>query len=208
MLRVGLTGGVACGKSVVGSMFVELGAHLLQADAVAHELMQPGKPVYNDVVRHFGPEIVNADGSINRPRLAELAFGNGRVEELNRLVHPAVIARQEEWLAEMAREDPAGVAIVEAALILEAGVGRRFDKMVVVTCRPEQKIERFAARQGIDPEAARSEVQRRQAAQWPDLEKIAAADYVIDNSGALDATRAHVERVYAELRSLAASGAR
>ena len=91
MLRVGLTGGVACGKSTIGQMLVTRGAHLIRADDIAHELMQPGRPVYNEVVRNFGASVVHADGTINRPRLAEAAFSGGRVAELNRIVHPAVI---------------------------------------------------------------------------------------------------------------------
>src|SRR5438309_8885438 len=133
MLKVGLTGGIAAGKSAVGEMFVALGAHLVQADRLAHELMLPGEPVYNEVVRHFGREILNPDGSINRGKLAELAFGEpvsartSRIEELNRIVHPEVVRRQDEWMEQMGRQDPNVVAIVEAALILEAGAAERFD---------------------------------------------------------------------------------
>src|ERR1700685_306842 len=123
MLKVGLTGGIASGKSVVGEMFVGWGAHLVQADGIAHELMRPGQPVYNEVVRHFGGGILNPDLSVNRSRLAEAAFGKApssaasRIEELNRIVHPAVIRSQDEWMEEMGRQDPNAVAIVEAALI-------------------------------------------------------------------------------------------
>ncbi len=123
MLKVGLTGGIASGKSVVGEMFVALGAHLVQADRISHQLMEPGEAVYNEVVRHFGAGILNPDLSVNRARLAEAAFNPAasRVEELNHIVHPAVIRAQEEWMEEMGRQDPRAVAIVEAALILEAG---------------------------------------------------------------------------------------
>jgi len=212
MLKVGLTGGIASGKSAVGEMFVALGAHLVQADRIAHSLMQPGEPVYNDVVRHFGREILNADGSVNRARLAELAFGpaadagseegrgGSRIEELNRIVHPVVIRSQDAWMQEVGRQDPHAVAIVEAALILEAGAGKSFDRLVVVTCSAEQRASRFAARQKIDLEAARNEVERRMAAQLPDGEKIKAADYVIDNSRSLEDTRGQVEQVWEKLR--------
>ena len=192
MLKVGLTGGIASGKSAVGEMFVALGAHLVQADRLAHELMDPGEPVYNEVVRHFGREILNPDGSINRPKLAELAFGapdlpedqrGSRVAELNRIVHPAVIRSQEDWMQAIGAQNRNAVAIVEAALILEAGMGNRFDRLIVVTCAPEQRTARFAARQKIDLESATKEVRRRMAAQLPDEEKVKAADYVIDNSG-------------------------
>ena len=210
MLKVGLTGGIASGKSVVGDMLVALGARLVQADRIAHELMRPGQPVYNEVVRHFGGGILNPDLSVNRGKLAEAAFGSdksapsqvpSRIQELNRIVHPAVIRSQEEWMKEMGRQDPHAVAIVEAALIIEAGAAERFDRLIVVTCSDEQRIARFAARQKLDLEAARKEVARRMAVQLPEAEKIKAADYVIDNSGSLEHTREQVQQVWAKLRS-------
>jgi len=215
LLKVGLTGGIASGKSVVGDMLVALGARLVQADRIAHELMRPGQPVYNEVVRHFGGGILNPDLSVNRGKLAEAAFGSdksapsqvpSRIQELNRIVHPAVIRSQEEWMEEMGGQDPHAVAIVEAALIIEAGAAERFDRLIVVTCSDEQRIARFAARQKLDLEAARKEVVRRMAAQLPEAEKIKAADYVIDNSGSLDHTREQVRQVWNEL--LRATGAR
>jgi dephospho-CoA kinase len=206
LLKLGLTGGIASGKSVVGELFVELGAHLIQSDAVAHSLMQPGQAVYSAVIGHFGAEILDPDGSINRPRLAEAAFGTpggvpARVQELNEIVHPAVIACENEWMENIRRRDANAIAMVEAALILEAKAAGRFDRLIVVTCRPEQRVERFARRLGISEDAARAEVTRRMAAQIPDEEKIKAADFVIDNSGSLDFTRQQVERVFAELRT-------
>ena len=210
MLKVGLTGGIASGKSVVGEMFVALGAHLVQADRIAHALMQPGEPVYNEVVLHFGREILNPDGSVNRTRLAEAAFGPdaeaesqraSRIEELNRIVHPAVIRSQDEWMYAIGLQDPQAVAIVEAALILEAGARGRFDRLVVVTCDTGQRVARFAARQKMDPEAARKEVLRRMTAQLSDEDKVKAADYVIDNSGSLDHTREQVREVWGKLRA-------
>ena len=209
MLKVGLTGGIAAGKSAVGEMFVTLGARLVQADRIAHSLMQPGEAVYNEVVRHFGREILNPDGSVNRAKLAEVAFGPAtapeskrasRIEELNRIVHPVVIRSQEEWMQEVGRQDPHAVAIVEAALLLEAGAGKRFDRLIVVTCSEEQRVTRFAARQKIDLEAARKEVIRRMAAQLSDEEKIKAADFVIDNSGSLEKTREQVRQVWQKLK--------
>jgi dephospho-CoA kinase len=206
MLKVGLTGGIASGKSVVGEMFVAQGAHLVQADRIAHSLMQPGEPVYNEVVRHFGRDILNRDGSINRDKLAELAFGGGsanptesgasRIAELNRIVHPVVIRSQEQWMHAVGLQDPKAVAIVEAALILEAGVKDRFDRMIVVTCNVEQRAARFAARQKIDIDDAKKEVARRMAAQLPDEEKVKIADFVIDNSGSLEHTRQQVQQVW------------
>lgn len=210
MLKVGLTGGIAAGKSVVGEMFVAMGAHLVQADRIAHSLMQPGEPVYNEVVRHFGREILNPDGSVNRAKLAEAAFGApeagerpARVEELNRIVHPAVIRSQEEWMNAISLQDPHGVAIVEAALLLEAGAAKRFDSLLVVTCKTEQRAERFAKRQKIDLETARAEVARRMSAQFPDEEKVKAADYVIDNSGSLAHTREQVQQVWEKMKTRA-----
>jgi dephospho-CoA kinase len=204
LLKLGLTGGIASGKSAVGEMFVQLGAHLVQSDAVAHSLMQPGQAVYTDIVRDFGTGILNPDGTINRSRLAEAAFGTlsvpARVQELNEIVHPAVIAYENEWMENVRRQDANAIAIVEAALILEAKAAGRFDRLIVVTCQPEQRVERFARRLGISEDAARAEVTRRMAAQMPDAEKIKAADFVIDNSGSLDFTRQQVERVFAALR--------
>jgi dephospho-CoA kinase len=204
MLKVGLTGGLACGKSVVGEMLVELGAQLIKADEISHQLMQPGQALYAEVVRHFGREILDSDGAINRARLAEAAFGSpgkpSRVGDLNRIVHPAVIRRQEEWMEETGRRDPKAVVIVEAALILEAGAAKRFDRLVVVTCRPEQRIARFAARTKMGSKQAHLEVARRMAAQLPDDEKVKAADYVIDNSGPLDETRRQAAETYSRLK--------
>jgi dephospho-CoA kinase len=220
MLKVGLTGGIASGKSVVGEMLVALGAHLVQADRIAHQLMLPGESVYNEVVRHFGRAILNRDGSVNRAKLAELAFGSenpatqvnpsatpsavstpmpSRIEELNRIVHPAVLRSQEQWMEETGRQDPHAIAIVEAALILEAGAAKRFDRLIVVTCSDEQRIARFAARQKLALNEARKEVERRMAAQLPEAEKIKAADYVIDNSGSIADTREQVREVWKKL---------
>ncbi len=206
MLRVGLTGGIASGKTLVAQMFAALGAHVIQADHIAHELMQHGEPVFDEVVRHFGSAILNPDGTINRSRLAEAAFSSSegkpsRIQELNQIVHPHVIRKQEQWMENLAQSDPQGVAIVEAALILEAGAGNRFDRLIVVTCQPEQRVQRWAQRMKVDEETARREISRRVAAQLPDEEKIKAADYVIDNSGSLDATKAQVGIVYWKLRN-------
>jgi len=200
VLRVGLTGGVSCGKTTVAQMLAQRGAHVVLADEVAHQLMRPGEPVYYEVVRHFGPDIVGIDGAIDRKKLAEAAFGAGRIQELNQIVHPAVIARQNAWMKEMAARDPQAITVVEAALMLEAGVGKRFDKLVVVTCTLQQKIERFARRHNLDLAAAEREVTRRMAAQLPEEEKVRVADYVIDNSGSLDELEAKVDALMAELR--------
>jgi dephospho-CoA kinase len=204
LLKVGLTGGIASGKSVVSEMFAALGAYVVQADAISHRLMQPGEPVYHEVVRCFGRGILNPDGTVNRPMLAQAAFGDPpRVEELNRIVHPAVVEEQDRWMEEVGSRDPSAITMVEAALILEAGAANRFDCLVVVTCRPEQRVERWARRTRTDIETARAEVIRRMAAQWPDEEKIKVADYVIDNSGSLDETQGQVRVIFESLRTRA-----
>ena len=203
LLKVGLTGGIASGKSVVGAMFTDLGVHLIQSDKVAHELIEPGGAAYDKVVAQFGTGILNPDRTIHRARLAEAAFGGAapsRIEQLNRIVHPAVIERENAWMESLGRRDPHAIAMVEAALILEARAAERFDRLVVVTCRPEQRISRWAARVGVDMETARREVTRRAAAQLPEEEKLRAADYVIDNSGSLEETRKQVEEIYQKLR--------
>ena len=199
MLRVGLTGGVACGKSTVGAMLAEHGAHFLKADALAHQLYAPGEPTYHAVVEHFGRDILNPDGTINRARLANIAFPS-RISELNAIVHPAVIEAQNRWMAEVERKAPDGVAVVEAALIIEAGAAKDFGKLIVVTCDFEQKVARYAQRAKISADAAREEVVRRSAAQLSDEEKASRADYVIDNSGSLENTIWQIDAVWAELQ--------
>lgn len=182
-------------------MFVDLGAHCIDADQIAHDLMALGGPAYDEVVRTFGSEILNPDKSVNRSKVAELAFDKRRpkIYELNRILHPGVIERYETWMEDIRRRDPDAIAILEAALVLEAGLRRRFDKIVVVTCKPQQRIERWAQRFNLDPETAKVEVTRRMMAQAPDEAKIQAADYVIDNSGSVEETRKQVEKVYEAL---------
>ena len=200
MLRVGLTGGIACGKSTVAKMFAALGAHIIDADTIAHDLYRPGEEVYQALIKQFGREIVKPDGELDRAKLAAAAFEGGGVAELNRIVHPAVIRRQEQWIREICARDANAVIIVEAALILEAGVRDRFDKIIVVTCKPEQKIDRLARRTGLNEADARADVERRTRAQLPDEEKMRRADFVIDNSGSVEVTRQQVERIFTELK--------
>jgi dephospho-CoA kinase len=201
MLRIGLTGGVASGKSTVGKMLSRRGAHYLQADSLAHQLYAPGTAVYHEIVRRFGKEILDADETINRSKLANLAFP-GRISELNAIVHPGVIQAQNQWMREVERSDPDAIAVVEAALIIEAGAAKNFDRIIVVTCGAEYKVARYAARSGMSPEAARAEVARRSAAQLTDAGKIRRADYVIDNSGSPQQTEPQVEKIWKELKSL------
>ncbi|HZP17813.1 MAG TPA: dephospho-CoA kinase [Terriglobales bacterium] len=201
MLKAGLTGGISSGKSLVSGMFTELGAHTIDADQIAHELMRPGETVYEEIVRSFGDEILNPDKSVNRAKLAELAFDKRkpRIYELNRITHPRVIERYEAWMEDIRRREPDAIAILEAALVLEAGLRRRFDKIIVVICKPQQRIERWAQRFNLDLETARAEITRRMMAQAPEEAKVQAADYVIDNSGTVDETRKQVQKVYEAL---------
>lgn len=201
MLRVGLTGGLACGKTTVALMLTSHGAHVNYADQIARDLMQPGQAVYAEVVKHFGSDIVEPDGSINRRKLADKAFGGNRIGELNQLVHPAVIERETAWMDSFAVEDPNAIVVIEAALILEAGLQDRFNKIVVVTCTQEQRVLRFAARAKLSLDEARVEAARRMAAQIPDEEKVKAADFVIENTGSLADLEQKTEELFANLKA-------
>jgi dephospho-CoA kinase len=219
MLRVGLTGGLGSGKSTVAGYLRELGAEVIEADRLGRALMEPGQAVYSEIVRAFGPEVVSPDGRLNRARLAELAFQGGRLDELNAIVHPAVIAAQRRWMEEVFRRDPAAVAVVESALIFEverdarargdmetvlADWWRRVDRVVVVTAPDELKIARYAARicpSGEGREAVEADARRRLAHQIPDAEKAARADYVLENAGDPSALRAQVVELWRRLKA-------
>jgi dephospho-CoA kinase len=202
MLRVGLTGGIGTGKTTVGMMFVELGCHLIDADRVTHQLFRPGEQVYNAVVLAFGERILAPDRAIDRKVLGEIVFNDpkGR-ERLNGLVHPAVIQYQRDWLKEMEAEDPGGVSIVDAALMIEVGTYKFYDKLIVVTCTPEVQKQRLRARSGLTEE----QIEARIHSQMPLEEKAGYADFVIDNSGDLAQTREQVEKVNSKLREFAAN---
>ena len=200
MLKVGLTGGVACGKSTILAMFERRGAFIIRADEIAHELMRPGQPVYDKVVAAFGNGILESDNTISRPRLAELAFGNNRVAELNALVHPEVIRYQDAWLEDVRWREQHAIAIVEAALMIEAGAHKHLDKLIVVTCSDEERIRRFQLRTGLDHNAARAEVERRMKNQLPESEKAKLADYVVDNSGDFEFAERQVGPIWDRLR--------
>jgi len=182
-------------------MFAELGVHTIDADEIAHDLMRPGEKVYDEVVRRFGSEILNTDKTVDRARLAELAFDSKRprIYELNSLIHPGVIERYQQWMEDIRRREPNAIAVLEAALLLEAGLRRSFDKVIVVSCRPQQRIERWEKRLEVDEETARREVTRRMRAQAPDEAKIQAADFVVDNSGSVEDTRKQVQKIYEAL---------
>lgn len=203
MLKVGLTGGIASGKSTVLEMFAARGAHTLRADQVAHQLMVPGTQLYRRIIDAFGREILARDGRIDRPRLAAMAFPK-RIQELNALVHPAVLAYEDKWMRRTGKEDPDAVAICEAALLIEAGGANRFDRLIVVTCTEEQRVARFADRCGLRLEQARAEVLRRMTTQMPDKKKADFADYLIDNSGTPAELRAIVDYIWSQLTLAAA----
>lgn len=200
MLRIGLTGGIASGKSTVVGMLRELGCAVLEADPLAHQLMEPGQPAYDEIVAEFGREILDSDGCIHRPRLGAIVFADpARRARLNEIVHPRVVEASEAWFAELERAGREPFAVHEAALLIEAGYHTRMDRLVVVWCRPEQQRERLLAR-GLSPQQA----EQRLAAQMPLEEKCRLADEVIDASGPLEQTRRQTEALVARLRKLAA----
>jgi dephospho-CoA kinase len=219
MLSVGLTGGLGSGKSTVAGILRELGAEVIEADELGRTLMEPGQPVFDEIVRVFGSGVVSADGWLNRARLAELAFQGGRVNELNAIVHPAVISAQRRWMNAVFARDPAAVAVVVSALIFEverdarargeqesvlADWRRRIDRIVVVTASDEAKIARYVARLGASgaaDEAARADARARLALQIPDAEKAARASFVIDNTGDKAALRSQVEALWRRLKA-------
>ncbi|HLH36609.1 MAG TPA: dephospho-CoA kinase [Alloacidobacterium sp.] len=211
MLRVGLTGGLGSGKSTVAQMFARHGVHVISADEVGRKLMQPGEEVYRQIVEHFGPEVLRNDETLNRPLLAEIAFRQGRLDELNKIVHPAVIAAQERWAEELFAREPYAIAMIESALIFEAGASGsvpgwrdRFDRVVLVIAPDELKVRRFLERLGKAADTgAEQDARARLAAQIPDAEKIPLVDYLIDNSGTLERTQQQADEVWHKLREAA-----
>jgi len=192
----GLTGGAASGKSTVARMFQDLGARIIDADRIGHEMLRSSSPASVEILRQFGKGILDDSGEIDRSRLGRIVFGDlQKLQQLNAIVHPRIIARVEDLAAQYHADDPGAVILVDAALIFEAGIGGRFDKVVVAWCRPDQQIERLMAKSGL----TREEAERRIAAQMPAEEKRRRADYLIDCSGSLESTREQVRRVYADL---------
>jgi dephospho-CoA kinase len=199
MLKVGLTGGLASGKSFVGQALADLGCHWLQADELGHQVLLPGGEAYDAVVREFGPGILDEQRRIDRRRLAGEVFSRPeRLAELNRLVHPPVIRREEEWMARVAAEDPRAIAVVEAAILIETGSHQRFDRLVVAACPREQQIERAMKRDGISREEAEARLER----QMPLEEKRKLADFVVDTSGSKQETLQQAGSVYQALRRI------
>jgi dephospho-CoA kinase len=201
MLRVGLTGGMGCGKSTVAAMMRALGCHVIEADPLAHKLIEPGQPAFQEVVRAFGAEILHADGRVDRARLGAIVFADvDKLLRLNAIVHPRVLKELERLFSKHAVTNPAGVAVVEAALLVEAGYEKHLDRLVVAWCTPQQQVERLLAR-GM----SREKIQQRLAAQMPLEEKRRRANDVVDCSVSLDETRAQVELLVARLKQLAAA---
>lgn len=227
MLRVGLTGGLGSGKSTVASMLRAYGAHILVSDDIARELMQPGQPLSAAIVERFGPEVLHsaatqggapgATPELDRSALARLAFDAGRVEELNAIVHPAVIARQAQLATAIARQDSHAVIVIESALIFEtrhAGPGgwhTRFDRIVLVTAPEALRIARFVEHgsRSADPtsrrEALAADARRRIARQLPDTAKILRSDFVIQNTGTLAELQRQVNILWPKLQHQALS---
>jgi dephospho-CoA kinase len=200
MLRAGLTGGIACGKSVVAAMLREFGCAVLEADPLAHELIEPGRPAFAEIVREFGPGVQEPGGRIDRAKLGAIVFADReKLSRLDRIVHPRMFEELERRLAELARPGGPPVAVVEAALLVETGYDRELDRLIVVWCRPEQQRARLASR-GLSPE----QVESRIAAQMPVEEKRRRATDEIDNSGSLTETRLQVERLATKLKLAAA----
>ncbi len=222
MLRVGLTGGLGSGKSSVAGFFRGLGAHVLEADAVARDLMQPGQPVYEAIVERFGPQVVRADQTLDRARLAALAFAEGRVEDLNRIVHPPVIAAGLRWMEAIGAAAPDAIAIYESAILFETDRGTvapgwrgSFDAVVLVTAPEPVRIARFLERAQRERtgepltatarEALIADARSRLSRQIPESEKIALSDYILPNDGSLEDARRRTAEIYAQLRKRALS---
>ncbi len=196
MLLVSLTGGIATGKSVVAGVFQNLGCYIHHADEVAHRLMEPGTPAWKKIVDHFGEEILNRDGSINRPKLGAIVFSNQEERGfLNSLIHPLVMKKKKDVIRRLREEGQYKIFISEAALTLEAGFVAFFDKVVVVFCQPEIQIRRLMERDSI----SRKQALRRIHAQMTPEEKTKYADYIIDSSGTLEETVEQTERIFRNL---------
>jgi len=199
MLKVGLTGGLACGKSFVGETLAGYGCLLIQADELGHAVLAPGGEAYDEVVREFGREILGADGRIDRRALAERAFASAeRLARLNSLVHPPVFRREDALMAEFAAREPQGIAVVEAAILIETGSYRRYDRVILVACREEQQVERALRRDGF----LEADVRARLSRQMPLAEKRKYAHFVIDTSGEKEDTVRQTRAVYEELRRI------
>ena len=208
MLRIGLTGGIGCGKSTVAAMMAELGCHVLDADKMAHALIAPGTPAYEEIIAKFGAQILSPDASINRPRLAGIVFADpDRLASLNAIVHPRVLRELDRKLDRLARLDAQGIAVVEAALLIESGYHKGLDRIILVTCTREQQLERLT-NPTFGRAMSREQAERRIAAQMPleQKRKLGAGKIdEIDSSGSLDSTKAQVRTLVEQLKQTASS---
>jgi len=194
MLRVGLTGSIGVGKSFVSGVLVELGCRVLDADEVAREVVAPGSPALREVVGAFGAEILQSDGTLDRSKLGALVFADpDKRVSLNSILHPYIIAQQDQQLRKWETEEPNGIAVVDAALMIESGGYKRFDKLIVVHCRDEVQVQRVMARNNL----SREEAEKRIGAQMSQTEKKKFADYLIDTSDGFEAARTRTSEVYA-----------
>jgi len=199
MLRVGLTGGIACGKSFVGEALASYGCLVIQADELGHEVLAPAGEAYESVLKEFGSGILKENGAIDRRALAALVFDSPeRLARLNALVHPPVVRLEEEQIARFAEREPDGIAVVEAAILIETGSYQRFHRMILVTCTEEQQVERAMRREG----AVESDVRARISRQMPLDAKRKFADFVIDTSGSKEDTLRQSRAVYESLRRI------
>ena len=201
MLKVGLTGSIAVGKSFVLGVLKELGCHVLDADEVAREVVKPGTAGLRAVVEAFGDEILRADGTLDRSKLGSIVFTDeNKRRQINSILHPFIITAQDEELRRLEREDPQSIAVVDAALMIESGGYKRFDKLIVVHCDPEIQLQRLMKRDKL----SREDAERRINSQMPQEEKKRYADFLIDTSGPFESTRQQVELAFHELKILAA----
>ena len=200
MFHVGLTGGLASGKSVVGRELERLGCRVIRMDDLGHQVLAPDGEAYAPVVAAFGPSILEPDKSINRRALGKLVFADpAKLEQLNSLVHPAILARARTLAEQHAKAHPEAIIVTEAAIMIETGSYKSYDRLIVAACRPEQQIERALAR----PNAlSRVEVLDRMSRQMPIEEKVKYADFVIDTSGTEETTLLQTRAVFEKLRSL------
>jgi dephospho-CoA kinase len=200
MLIVGLTGGVASGKSTVSRILREEGAYLIDADQIARELVQPHTPTWRTLIDTFGEEILEKDGSIHRKKLAALVFSHPeKREHLNQLLHPRIKEETERRVKEIGQRDPEAIVVIDAALLVETGAYREMDWLIVVFSTEARQIERLEKRNGMRPEEARRII----SAQMPLEEKLKVADGVIRNEGTIEETRRKAKEVFQELRGLA-----
>jgi dephospho-CoA kinase len=199
MLIVGLTGGVASGKTAVSQVLKEEGAYIIDADQIARELVQPHKPAWNELIRAFGKEILQEDGFIHRKKLADKVFADPKKRKLlNQILHPRIKEEMDRRTKEIGQKDSEAIVVIDAPLIVELGDHREMDKLIVVASTQTQQIERLKERDGIGPE----EALRILSSQMPVEEKVNLADFVIRNEGSLEETKKRAKEVFKELRKV------